>query len=138
MKSPINKEKAMQYVGIAAGYFGGNAIQNSAIGQKISNDKLRAVATILVGAFLSKKGKGLMTNVGTGIAVSGAVKLIGSVLPDNVKTMIAGDDDSMMGEIAEQIAGADVLNGIYGHGNNEICGASVLTGVDEFGDQPAS
>lgn len=137
MKSPINKEKAMQYVGIAAGYFGGNAIQNSAIGQKISNDKLRAVATILVGALLSKKGKGIMTNVGTGIAVSGAVKLIGSVLPDSVKTMIAGDDD-FMGEIAEQIAGDTVLNGTDYNSYSDISGMSPINGVDEFGDNPTS
>lgn len=137
MKSPINKEKAMQYVGIAAGYFGGNAIQNSAIGQKITNEKLRAVATIIIGAVLSKKGgKNILANVGTGIVVSGAVKLIGSVLPENVKTMIAGDDD-YMGEIAEQIAGSDVLNGIYGT-DVDISGASVLNGTDEFGDQPVS
>lgn len=126
----------MQYVGIAAGYFGGNAIQNSAIGQKITNDKLRAVATIIVGAVLSKKGKGMMTNLGTGIAVSGAVKLIGSVLPDSVKTMIAGDDD-FMGEIAEQIAGDTVLNGV-GYQYSDIAGMSPINGTDEFGDDPNS
>jgi len=135
MKSPINKEKAMQYVGIAAGYFGGNAIQNSAIGQKISNDKLRALATIIIGAVLSKKGKGMMTNVGTGIAVSGAVKLIGSVLPENVKTMIAGDAD-FMGDIAEElIADTTVLNGTDS-GYTDISGLKVLNGFDEFGDNP--
>jgi len=134
MKSPINKQNVMQYGGIAAGYFAGNAIQNSAIGQKISNDKLRAGVAILLGAFLSKKGKGLMSNVGTGIAVSGTIKLLGSVLPENVKTMIAGGDDDYMGEIAEQIAGDTVLNGPYQY--NDIAGMSVINGVDEFDDQP--
>ena len=136
MKFPVDKNKIMQYGGIAVGYLGGNAIQNSAIGQKITNEKLRAAAVILVGALLSKKGKGAMSNVGTGLAVSGAVKLVSSFLPENVKGMIAGDTDTYMSDIAEQIADTTVLNGSDNF--SDIAGASVLNGHDEFGDQAAS
>lgn len=128
MKFPLNKEKAMSYVGIGAGYFAGNAIQNT-IGQKIANDKLRAVATIIVGAILSKKGKGLIGNVGTGIAVSGTVKLIGSVLPDSIKATIAGQE-----EIADELIAGPVLNGYSeSYGSNYVAG-SVLNGTDDDSD----